>query len=105
MSKAYTSIIRGLEEIKAHEEGKLKLRSSSFEIKAAPELDAMAIKNLRTELRLSQNTFAQVMGVSKKTVEAWESSRNTPCGSSRRLIDMIRNDTAILDRQKILIFS
>jgi len=105
MNTAYDSIMRGLEEIKAHNEGKIRLKTTSIEIQPPLECDATTVKNLRAELRLSQNAFAKVMGVSTKTVEAWESSRNIPSGSSCRLIDMIRNDKAILNRQKIVIIT
>jgi putative transcriptional regulator len=105
MSKAYASIMKGLVEIKAHNEGKLQLKTSTLEIKPPPRCDDTVVKNLRADLRLSQSAFATVMGVSKKTVEAWESARNVPSGSSCRLIEVISKDTSILERENIVISS
>jgi len=105
MSKSYDSIMRGLEEIKAHTEGEIQLKTTRVEIHLPPHCDASTVKELRKDLRLSQHAFAKVMGVSPKTVEAWESARNVPSGSSCRLIEMIRNDKTILKRQKIVVVS
>jgi len=38
------------------------------------------------------------MGVSPKTVEAWESGRNKPEGASRRLLEVVQNDPGFLKR-------
>ncbi len=63
------------------------------------------MKNLRAELNVSQAVFARVLGVSKKTVEAWEAGRNVPSGSARRLLEVIQKDKGILRRDKILVLS
>ena len=39
MSKVYASIMRGLEEIQAHKEGKLHVNTSTLEIKPPPRCD------------------------------------------------------------------
>jgi putative transcriptional regulator len=105
MSKAYKSIMRGLEEIKAHNEGRARLKSTEIEIAAPPRYDAESVRELRSELRLSQSAFAEALGVSKKTVEAWEAGRNEPSGSACRLLELVGNDKDILERQKIVAFS
>lgn len=97
--------MKGLEEIQAHREGRTQLKTTSVEIQPPPVVNASVVKELRRELRLSQHAFASVMGVSPKTVEAWESAHNLPSGSSCRLIEMIRNDKSILERQKIIVVS
>lgn len=105
MSNAFDSIMRGLDEIKLHNEGKVRLASTTLTIEPPPTYDAQGVKTLRTELRLSQSAFAHVFGVSKKTVEAWESGRNTPSGVACRLIQIIEKDKAFLEREKILAYS
>lgn len=42
--------------------------------------------------RPSQEVFAQYMGVSVKTVEAWEAGRNHPEGAACRLLAMTKAD-------------
>lgn len=103
MSKAYSSIMRGLEEIKAHNEGKIKLKTTAVEIEPPPKCDAKVVKKLRAELKLSQSAFANVLGVSKKTIEAWEAGRNIPSGSACRLLELITKDKGILERERILV--
>lgn len=75
--------MRGLGEVKAHREGKLKLKTTTIEIAPLPAYDAKAVKDIRLALGLSQAVFAQVLGVAKKTVEAWKAGRNVPNGSAR----------------------
>jgi putative transcriptional regulator len=56
------------------------------------------IKRLRQRTGLSQVMFAGPMGVPPKTVEAWEKGRNKPEGASRRLLEIVRDDTGFLKR-------
>jgi putative transcriptional regulator len=46
----------------------------------------------RERLRVSQAIFARLMGVSGKTVEAWESGTNPPSGPVCRLLEEINID-------------
>jgi putative transcriptional regulator len=105
MSKAYASIMQGLKEIEAHKKGTVKLRTTTLEIEPTQRYDAKAVKRLRQELKLPQRAFARLCGVSDKTVEAWESGRNTPNGSARRLFEVIEKDKDILERSGILVVS
>lgn len=52
--------------------------------------EAKEIKDIRNALGMTQAVFATFMGVSKKTVEAWESGRNMPDGPARRLFAIIQ---------------
>jgi len=105
MGETFESIMRGLTEVKAYNEGKLKLKTTAIEIEPLPHCDAKTVKALRAELGLSQSIFATVLGVSKKTVEAWESGRNAPSGSACRLIEVIGKDRSLLEREKIVVLS
>ena len=42
-------------------------------------------------LQKTQKNFAFVLGVSPKTVEAWESGRNTPQGTAQRFLQLLRS--------------
>jgi len=63
---------------------------------------ACEIKEIRNSLGMTQAVFALFMGVSKKTVEAWESGRNMPDGPARRLLAMVQADPEILARYGIV---
>ncbi|MGO8692082.1 MAG: helix-turn-helix domain-containing protein [Rectinemataceae bacterium] len=104
MSEAFESIMRGLAEVKAHREGKLKLKTTTIEIAPLPHCDAKTVKQLRAELGLSQSIFATALGVSKKTIEAWESGHNVPSGSACRLLEVIGKDMDLLKREKIVVY-
>jgi putative transcriptional regulator len=57
------------------------------------------IKWTRENLRVSQTVFARLMGVSVKTVEAWEAGKNRPTGPVCRLLEEINiNPMAFLRR-------
>ena len=45
---------------------------------------------------MSQKIFASYMGVSDKTVEAWEAGTNHPSGSASRLLSMIEKDKELI---------
>lgn len=62
------------------------------------EFDAADIKKIRNDIGMTQVVFASILGVSKKTVEAWEAGRNKPDGPARRLLAMMQKDPTILDK-------
>ncbi len=94
MSEMFNDIAQGLKEAIAYEEGRLPAQTVrlSREIPAPPEWSAQEIKALRLNLPMSQRSFAAFMGVSVKTVEAWESGRNRPNGSAARLMELVAKD-------------
>ncbi len=98
----YKSIITGLDEAVGYEQGKVKARTAKYTVNPAPEFNALEIKNVRNSLQMTQATFAAVMGVSIKTVEAWESGRNVPIGTARRMLSLIKADPSLLRRYNII---
>jgi putative transcriptional regulator len=105
MGEAFESIMRGLDEVKAHRDGKLKLKTTAIEVAPLPVYDAKAVRALRLTLGLSQTVFAQVLGVAKKTVEAWESGRNIPSGAACRFLEVLRKDHGFIKRERIMIYA
>ena len=71
-------------------------------ISELPNFQSKEIKNIRNKLKLSQNLFAQILGVSKKTVEAWESGKNVPQGPAQRVLFIISKNPIILNELKII---
>ena len=102
MGTAFDSIKKGLEEAVAYSEGKIEARTRKVVIEPVPTWKAETIRSLRSELKLSQSVFGVVLGVSPKTVEAWESGKNIPNGSASRLMEVISREKEILVRQKIV---
>jgi putative transcriptional regulator len=95
----YESIMRGLNEALEYQQGKLTARSVTLStMKPVEKFDRKDIKQIRKKTGLSQSMFAWSIGVSPKTVEAWESGRNKPEGASRRMLEVIRDDPDFVKR-------
>ncbi len=67
-----------------------------------PDISAEDIKAIRKKLGFTQAVFAAVIGVSTKTVEAWETGTNQPIGPVRRMISLIQFDPEILQSYHIV---
>ena len=67
-----------------------------------PDISAEDIKAIRKKLGFTQAVFAAVIGVSTKTVEAWEKGTNHPIGPARRMISLIQFDPEILQSYHIV---
>ncbi|MCL2066793.1 MAG: helix-turn-helix domain-containing protein [Treponema sp.] len=92
----YNSIIQGLSEAMDYQNGKITARKTRLTIKPVVSFNNNEIKRIRQKTGLSQVMFAGSIGVSPKTVEAWENGRNKPEGASRRLLEVVRNDPGFL---------
>ena len=99
MSKAFEllseSLTEAVEEVKNNSK-QLKRTKRSIKIEPIKKYSPVKIKLIRHETGLTQVLFAQYLGVSPKTVEAWEAGKNKPSGSSSRLLEL-------LDEKKISI--
>lgn len=98
----YESIIKGLNEAVEFESGKGKARTAKCTVNPAPEFSSQEIKDIRLNFGMTQATFAEVMGVSVKTVEAWESGTNKPIGSARRFLSVIKAEPELLAKVNII---
>ena len=50
------------------------------------------VKLIREKTGLSQNRFAALIGVSKRTLENWEQGRRNPTGPARSLLRLVDTD-------------
>jgi putative transcriptional regulator len=94
----YESIMQGLTEAVDYQSGKIRARKVKLTIKPVAEYSNNDIKQIRQKTGLSQVMFASSLGVSPKTVEAWENGRNKPEGASRRLLEIVSDDPGFLRR-------
>ena len=93
MSNVYESIMTGLNE--ALEDAKSEkpiLKRHKVKVEPVKVYGAEEVKRIRNSTGMSQKTFASYMGVSDKTVEAWESGTNHPSGAASRLLSMMEMD-------------
>lgn len=68
----------------------LPLNKDNRTFKNLPYYNAGTIKSIRESIGLSRAELSELMGVSVKTVQAWESGRNKPNGSSARLLQILQ---------------
>ena len=88
----FESLDKGLDEAISHAEGKNTARTKKIKFKVQPHYSAGKIKSIRRKLQLSQRSMGTALGVSTKTVEAWEAGTNKPNGSAERLLQIIEAD-------------
>ena len=98
----YDSIVKGLNEAIEYEKGSGTARVMTCTVAPVPAFSADEIKAIRKDLNMTQSTFAAVMGVSCKTVEAWEAGTNVPLGTARRMLGMLKEDNSIPQKYNII---
>lgn len=74
-------ILDGIREIRAAKAGHVTLKTHEW-----PEPTPQAV---RAKLSISQAAFAGLMGVSVRTVQAWERGTQTPRGPARSLLRIV----------------
>lgn len=80
----------GFEEIKAHNQKKITLRSHKIAKKTLPKVDSELIRKTREDLHMSRHVFALKLHVSLRTLEKWEQGKTIPNEQASALILMVR---------------
>ena len=89
MNSLFNELKEGLQEAIDFEKGNGKAKSVTYIIAPVKEYNKHEIKDIRTKAGMTQSVFANYLGVSKKTVEAWECGRTHPTGPACRLLDIL----------------
>jgi putative transcriptional regulator len=77
-------ILEGIREIKRGEHGRV--------------INVPSVSAIRESTGLSQKQFAQLLGVSVRTLQEWEQGRRAPSGAARTLLRIAAmNPRAVLD--------
>ena len=77
-------ILEGIREIKRGEHGRV--------------VNVPSVSAIRESTGLSQKQFAQLLGVSVRTLQEWEQGRRAPSGAARTLLRITaKNPRAVLD--------
>ncbi|MCR5204583.1 MAG: helix-turn-helix domain-containing protein [Lachnospiraceae bacterium] len=96
---AYDSIIKGLKEVL---DDSTKENSSLIKhvvtIEKVKIYSANEVKKIRLSTGMSQRVFAGYLGVSGKTVEAWEAGTNHPSGAASRILNMMEIDNNLVQK-------
>ena len=86
MTSLFDDLCTGLDQAIEFARGTGEAKVTHCIIEPVKKYSRTEIKSIRNRHGFSQSVFANYMGVSKKTVEAWECGRNTPTGSACRLL-------------------
>jgi len=98
----FDEIKQGLEEAIEYNKGKLKARTTTRFVLPLESFTAKEIRSIRLNAGMTQSLFAQSMGVSQKTVEAWEAGRNHPDGAACRLLALMKTNPAFMEKVGIV---
>lgn len=92
----FSGLVDGLQEARGHKTGSPHAKT----VVRKRLLPNVNVKSVRASLNLTQRAFANVLGVSTRTVEAWETGKTTPTPTAKKLMYLIQEDSAIV--QKLL---
>ena len=90
----FAGLMDGLNEALAYEKG--AARAETFARKRS--LPDVNVAEVRASLNMTQKAFASVLGVSGRTVEAWECGKTNPTPTAKKLIYLIAQDHSIVNR-------
>lgn len=89
MSSLFDDLKEGLQEAIDYEKGIGKANTKTYVIAPLKEYTGNEIRSIRKKNGMTQSVLALYMGVSKKTVEAWEGGRTHPSGPAFRLLEIL----------------
>lgn len=61
------------------------------------KIEAKDVRKIREKTKLSQNVFAKVLNVSSSSVKQWEQGKRTPTGSTKVLLELLKENPDILN--------
>jgi putative transcriptional regulator len=89
MSILFDDLQEGLLQAVDFAKGKGPARTITYKIDPVIELNKDQIREIRMQAQMTQIVFAKYLGVSVKTVEAWERGRTHPTGPAYRLMSFL----------------
>lgn len=90
----FSGIMEGLNEALAYEKGQASAETYARK-RSLPQVN---VQEIRTSLSMTQKSFANILGVSCRTVEAWECGKSTPTPTAKKLIYLIQQDHSLVDK-------
>lgn len=93
----------GLDQAIDYEKGRGKAKVTVLSVRPVEAFSPEDIKGIRLAAGLTQILFAKFMGVSPKTVEAWEAGRNRPEGPACRLLTLMKNDPSFPVKSGVIV--
>lgn len=89
MESLFQDLCEGLQQAIDYEKGIGEAKKTTYVITPVKKYSCEEIRKIRKKAGMTQAVFADYMGVSQKTVEAWECGRTHPTGPANRLLDIL----------------
>jgi len=103
MSSSFESIKQSLTEAIEYERGNLEgVKVDKITVAPIHAHTANEIKSIRANQSMTQKVFAEALGVSVKTVEAWETGTNRPSGIANRMFEFLAQDNSLFEKFSIV---
>ena len=90
----FDGLMNGLNEALAYEKGSAKAETYARK-RNLPEID---VAKERASLNMTQKAFSSLIGVSKRTVEAWECGKCTPSPTAKKLMHLLSIDPSLIQK-------
>ncbi len=90
----FDGLMNGLNEALAYEKGSAKANTFARK-QSLPEIN---VAEERKALNMTQKAFASIIGVSTRTVEAWESGKCTPSPTAKKLMYLIKLNPKLIEQ-------
>lgn len=88
----FSGLMDGLQDALSYAKGE----PSEGTVARKRSLPVVNVSEIRASLSMTQRAFAELLGVSCRTVEAWESGRNTPTPTAKKLMFLIQEDHSLV---------
>ena len=103
--KIKSSLEEAIEHEKSPKNSAARIRPRELLISPAVEFSSYEVRQIRISMRLSQEQFAAVIGVSPDTVAKWEQGANSPARSSMRLLQILKEKPSLPQQLGIVVQS
>lgn len=90
----FDGLMSGLTEALAYEKGSAKAKTFVRK-QSLPDVD---VAKERSSLKMTQKSFASLIGVSTRTVEAWEAGKCTPSPTAKKLMYLLSLDPSLAQK-------
>ena len=93
LTELENDLLEAAKEMLAHSRGEIELPTYYYTVP-----DEVNVKEIRSNLHLTQEQFAHFIGASVHAVRHWENGRRKPDGTARTLLCVLQsNPRAVLD--------
>ena len=85
----FDQLVKGVREMKRHLAGKPVRGARRTQLN---EPNAPDVRAIRESAKISQSQFAELIGVSVRTLQNWEQQRTKPTGPARALLKIVASN-------------